>query len=418
MYCTKCGAVNDDDAGFCATCGEGIGRTPTKIDNQITMNDVLSEYANFKKKKNKTALLISGAVLLVGIIVFVVVFILNTRPEVKAKKQLALAGQYLEEMQYDMAIASYMQAIEIDAKNVDAYAGIADAYTSQGKIDEAIDILVEGYINTDAEELLDRLEENVDAVIDAYLQRNDYEGAISYIEEIESQLDTAFMTSRKQELIDKLEEIKAEEQKVNEEEEFRAQIERALVGNTDHYIREFFALDEYPEKYVEWINKAQTTDPGDLPHDVPVTLLPEEWILNNWTDGYDLAAQYEAELYGMVMSFATKEHMNAEYYFVTGREANYDYRYPITYRDGNIYYPYIMGGWGWMGGKAELHDPRIIEIDGDVCHVTYVADVFGFDYESRDGYYHKYTCNITFTLIKDPASLIDGLRITHAEISY
>jgi tetratricopeptide (TPR) repeat protein len=60
----------------------------------------------------------------------------------RGRQALALAaraGAYLQKMQYDMAIADFDGALEIDPKLADAYNGRGAAHQFQGKYDLAVD---------------------------------------------------------------------------------------------------------------------------------------------------------------------------------------------------------------------------------------------------------------------------------------
>ena len=46
----------------------------------------------------------------------------------EVRKQLKLGQKYIEEMNYEEAIASFEKALEIDPMSVEAYIGIADAH--------------------------------------------------------------------------------------------------------------------------------------------------------------------------------------------------------------------------------------------------------------------------------------------------
>ncbi|MCQ2522608.1 MAG: DUF6273 domain-containing protein [Lachnospiraceae bacterium] len=133
MYCIKCGVKNDDDAKFCIACGEQIDASPVRQDYSLAENGVTTKPAAAKTKKDKLPFIIVGAVLLIGIITFAIFFVINASPEAKARKELKLANQYLDEMQYEMAIASYNKAIEINPKNVEAYEGLANTYVAMAE---------------------------------------------------------------------------------------------------------------------------------------------------------------------------------------------------------------------------------------------------------------------------------------------
>ncbi len=85
----------------------------------------------------------------------------------KLQEQLDLGERYLGELDYEAAIAAYEMAIEIDPKSVDAYLGLADVYVEMKKYEDAIDVLKDGYDETEDEELLDAIEEIEEMMEDA-----------------------------------------------------------------------------------------------------------------------------------------------------------------------------------------------------------------------------------------------------------
>ncbi|MCQ2522060.1 MAG: tetratricopeptide repeat protein [Lachnospiraceae bacterium] len=164
MFCKNCGVKNDDDAKFCIACGGPTGIVPVQTGIPQGEN---SAGVKPKKKKDKLPFIIAGAVLLVGIATFLIIFLSSASPEAKARKELKLANQYLDEMQYEMAIASYTKAIEIDPKNVEAYEGLANTYIAMaeeaytaGDVDlaityneKAVEILAQGERETENQKL-------------------------------------------------------------------------------------------------------------------------------------------------------------------------------------------------------------------------------------------------------------------------
>ncbi len=47
MYCSKCGALNDDSGEFCTSCGNSLNRINTEVkDSQITQQQVNSNYGS------------------------------------------------------------------------------------------------------------------------------------------------------------------------------------------------------------------------------------------------------------------------------------------------------------------------------------------------------------------------------------
>lgn len=67
----------------------------------------------------------------------------------KLEDKLDLGKKYLEELNYDEAIAAYDAAIEIDSTNIDAYVGKAKAYegksTTIDEVEESLDTLFLAY---------------------------------------------------------------------------------------------------------------------------------------------------------------------------------------------------------------------------------------------------------------------------------
>ena len=75
-------------------------------------------------------------------------------PQTKVEKQLTLAAKYMTEMNYLEAQGAYTKALSIDEGSVRAYRGLADDYAAQGQLDEAAEILHQGYETTQSEILL------------------------------------------------------------------------------------------------------------------------------------------------------------------------------------------------------------------------------------------------------------------------
>lgn len=97
-------------------------------------------------------------VLVLGITGIAVAYADNSARQ-RLEEQLELGNQYLDDMDYEQAIAAFEMALEIDDKCVEAYLGLAEAYTRLGELDKAIEILELGILKTDSEELKEKLEE-------------------------------------------------------------------------------------------------------------------------------------------------------------------------------------------------------------------------------------------------------------------
>lgn len=140
MYCEKCGSDIEKGERFCYHCGAGVaseGYAGQKI----------------KKQKKRWPIVVLIALVVVAAAVTGVVLFTQGEAERKVKEQLALADRYLDELDYDRAIAAYKAVLELDEKNADAYLGLAEAYAAAGRGDKAEKILTEGLALTDDREI-------------------------------------------------------------------------------------------------------------------------------------------------------------------------------------------------------------------------------------------------------------------------
>lgn len=170
MYCPKCGKQNVDDARFCAGCGAVLNAAqaapaqpvqPQPMTQAVPAQPVvqavpmqqpqpMAQPAPVKKKKTgfKVFLAILVVLLLVGVGVVSFMFISKASHDRKVKDQLSLAEQYLDELQYEEAIAAYMAVLDLEPANEDAADGLTDTYikwaescAADGDYDKALEIL-------------------------------------------------------------------------------------------------------------------------------------------------------------------------------------------------------------------------------------------------------------------------------------
>lgn len=172
MYCPKCGKQNVDDARFCAGCGAVLNEVqaqaapaqpvqPQPMTQAVPAQPVvqavpmqqpqpMAQPAPVKKKKTgfKVFLAILVVLLLVGVGVVSFMFISKASHDRKVKDQLALAEQYLDELQYEEAIAAYMAVLDLEPASEDAADGLTDTYikwaescAADGDYDKALEIL-------------------------------------------------------------------------------------------------------------------------------------------------------------------------------------------------------------------------------------------------------------------------------------
>ena len=172
MYCPKCGKQKVDDARFCAGCGAVLNEVQAQaapaqpvqpqpmtqaapaqpVVQAVPMQQPqpMAQPAPVKKKKTgfKVFLAILVVLLLVGGGVVSFMFISKASHDRKVKDQLALAEQYLDELQYEEAIAAYMAVLDLEPASEDAADGLTDTYikwaescAADGDYDKALEIL-------------------------------------------------------------------------------------------------------------------------------------------------------------------------------------------------------------------------------------------------------------------------------------
>lgn len=89
-----------------------------------------------KEAKNQIALIIMISIVALIAITFAVFFFSGSKGR-ELKKCLNLGQQYLTEMNYDQAIASFKKALELDPLSADAYLGMAEVYREIGDLEKA-----------------------------------------------------------------------------------------------------------------------------------------------------------------------------------------------------------------------------------------------------------------------------------------
>ena len=184
MFCKKCGAEIVEGAAFCRNCGEKVAIMAENTTEHETVqpsedgNNVEIQIQNTEnlehnpetliKKKNNTPVIIAVVVLLI-VVVAAVVIATATSPSHRSSRQIDLGNKYLEELNYEQAVASFEAAIKIDPKNEEAYEGLVDAYikwadqkSTDGDLNAAIELIenaansLEGMKDSDNTEIVDK----------------------------------------------------------------------------------------------------------------------------------------------------------------------------------------------------------------------------------------------------------------------
>lgn len=127
-------------------------------ENNFAARDVSVADLNRAKRKRRSKIDYRKvtAIALGTVVVFVAGFsVYNHLPFVKVSKAIAAGNKYSANEDYESAINSYSEAIEIDSGSVAAYSNMAGAYLSIDDSESAKKVLYDGWQNTDNEALLD-----------------------------------------------------------------------------------------------------------------------------------------------------------------------------------------------------------------------------------------------------------------------
>ena len=196
MICKNCGKEIDESAAFCRYCGTaqdvngGSGEETAQINRSMSEKKLGEEKKpaekskisqgtdTVSKKKNLLPFLIGGiaavAVLVVLIVALSAVAVYNS-PGKKYDRQLSLAERYLDELDYEKAIAAYKAAIEIDPNNPEAYKALAELYmtmsdnvSAQETVQAGIDATGDAGLTALLEQIGTQTESAVDDVSDQH----------------------------------------------------------------------------------------------------------------------------------------------------------------------------------------------------------------------------------------------------------
>lgn len=142
MKCAKCGTVQEKGAKYCIKCGAEI--------QSIAIAKKHGSGFGWKIGIAAAAVILAlgGAFMAMG-----------GTDTVRMYQQLSLGNHYLDEMEYEQAIAAFEEAIEIAPKNPDPYIALAEVYMEMGDYDKAIDVLMEGLDATESSKIEDYIAE-------------------------------------------------------------------------------------------------------------------------------------------------------------------------------------------------------------------------------------------------------------------
>lgn len=124
---------------------------------KVRKNNTREDARARRHKRRKRVMLIEKAVVaLVIVIVLVAAGFLTVKlvPEIRISRKLNAASAFMEEQEFEDAIASCEEALEIDSSSVQAYNAMAGVYLTKEDTDSAEQVLYNGWETTQDESLL------------------------------------------------------------------------------------------------------------------------------------------------------------------------------------------------------------------------------------------------------------------------
>ena len=241
MFCRKCGSVILEGHEFCAKCGTKVYNVSLASStnnpamgipvNNVTNNSELPYPKSNKKDKKIVVALVAAAIVLFCTLIGVIV-VYGNNPERKLEKQLELAQRYLEDLDYEQAIATYEAALEIDPKCVDAYIGLAEVYEEMEDYEKAAEILQKGLEETDSK-AIEKAKSKLEKILFADNEQ-----------QVQSEAGESHETSEEQSEEERLEAERLEQERIEAE---KAKEYEEFISNT--------CGDSAIEAYIEYFDK-------------------------------------------------------------------------------------------------------------------------------------------------------------------
>lgn len=165
MFCRRCGESLPEQGKYCPKCGALVENTVGAEKTVAARSDEKKMQPKKEKRKKKWFLLF---VLFAVVLAAVILFGLPAASQVKYQRQISLGERYLDELDYEAAIAAFNKAIEISPRQQEPYLMLAQTYLDMGNLEEAMAVLQRAFnAQVDSEELqaleeeiLQRIEEN------------------------------------------------------------------------------------------------------------------------------------------------------------------------------------------------------------------------------------------------------------------
>ncbi len=166
MFCTKCGKEISEGANFCTGCGAAVSGEADKAalsDDKTIILTPTNSSSDFAVKKEESVVtnkrvqpivffVIAGAVALFFLILTITGVAIYNSPQWKYERQLSLGAKYLDELDYERAVAVYKTMLEIDPQNEEVQELLENAYIAwaESEPEKAADIYNEAiaYMDT------------------------------------------------------------------------------------------------------------------------------------------------------------------------------------------------------------------------------------------------------------------------------
>lgn len=137
---------------------ESVTDTGREMEDKELKRNMEKEEARAKRNKRRKKIVLLEKIVIALVIVGVLagggILVYSLLPEIKLAKQLEAASEFIQTEDYDDAIASCEEALEIDSSSVQAYQAMAGAYLNQEDIAAAEQVLYQGWETTHDESLL------------------------------------------------------------------------------------------------------------------------------------------------------------------------------------------------------------------------------------------------------------------------
>ena len=152
MFCRRCGEKLEDNVQFCPKCGSPVNQNP--VGNRPELEpDLEQKHADRPqgtvKKKAKWPWILAVIVILAAVIIAGVLVMKKQKTKKQYQETVSNADKYLEDMDYEKAEDSYLEAIKLDPKEKETYITLADLYMEQDEPNKAAQILKIGLKHVD-----------------------------------------------------------------------------------------------------------------------------------------------------------------------------------------------------------------------------------------------------------------------------